>query len=55
MLFETGPEAIAGTWDLAGSAIVDPAEDGDRLERRLAHAQERSRQRRALLDSTREV
>lgn len=44
------PEAVTEAWDLTGPDAVDPDDATDRLERRLAHAEERGRQRRALLD-----
>ena len=51
VLGEEPPEVVSERWDLTGAAPVEPAGDPDRLARRLAHAEERSRQRRALLDS----
>jgi xylulokinase len=50
VLGEEPPEVVAERWALAGDAWVEPADDPDRLARRLANAEERSRQRRALLD-----
>ena len=45
------PAAVAEAWDLGGPTWVEPEDDPTRVARRLAHAEERSRQRRALLDS----
>jgi xylulokinase len=45
------PEEVAHGWDLLRRRLVEPIADPDRVARRLAHAEERSRQRRALLDS----
>jgi xylulokinase len=50
VLGEEPPEVVAERWDLGAGGWVEPAGDPDRLARRLAHAEERSRQRRALLD-----
>jgi xylulokinase len=44
------PEVVADAWDLGGGPTVEPEDDPTRLARRLANADERSRQRRALLD-----
>jgi xylulokinase len=51
VLGEEPPEGVAERWDLLGHGLVEPAGDPDRLARRLANAEERSRQRRALLDA----
>ncbi|MFL6205609.1 MAG: FGGY family carbohydrate kinase [Acidimicrobiales bacterium] len=51
VLAEEPPEVVAERWDLLRGTRVDPVEDPHRLARRLANAEERSRQRRALLDS----
>ena len=50
VLAEEPPEVVAERWDLLAGTQVEPAADPDRLARRLANAEERSRQRRALLD-----
>jgi xylulokinase len=50
VLAEEPPEAVAERWALMGVDPVEPQDDPDRLARRLANAEERSRQRRALLD-----
>ena len=49
VLANAAPEDVAEAWDLVGPTDVEPEEDADRLDRRLAHAEERARQRRALL------
>ena len=51
VLTEEPPEVVAQRWDLLGAHRFEPADDPDRLARRLANAEERSRQRRALLDA----
>jgi xylulokinase len=51
VLREEPPEVVSARWDLPGDAPVEPADDPQRLARRLANAEERSRQRRALLDT----
>ncbi len=51
VLTEAGPAAVAAAWDLGGTVAIDPEDDPARVARRLAHAEERSRQRRALLDA----
>lgn len=51
VLAEEPPEVVAARWDLAGDDLVEPVDDPERLAQRLVHAEERSRQRRALLDS----
>jgi sugar (pentulose or hexulose) kinase len=43
------PAAVAQRWDLTGHRVVDPQPTPDRIARRLANAEERTRQRRALL------
>lgn len=48
VLAEAPPEAVAARWDLLGPA-VEPEDHPERLARRLTNAEERSRQRRALL------
>ena len=50
VLSQEPPEVVAERWDLLGGAPVEPLDDPDRMARRLANAEERSRQRRALLD-----
>jgi xylulokinase len=45
------PAAVAEAWALGGATRVEPEDDPTRVARRLVHAEERSRQRRALLDS----
>jgi sugar (pentulose or hexulose) kinase len=45
------PAAVAESWDLASGAAVAPEDDPERLARRVAHAEERRRQRQALLPS----
>jgi xylulokinase len=52
VLAEEDPSAVAEAWDLGAGAWVEPEDDPTRMVRRLAHAEERSRQRRALLDPT---
>jgi sugar (pentulose or hexulose) kinase len=49
VLAEAPPEAVAEHWNLLGDA-VEPEGDPDRITRRLSNAEERGRQRRALLD-----
>lgn len=44
------PLAVAEAWDVGSGTRVEPEDDPTRLTRRLANAEERSRQRRALLD-----
>ena len=51
VLAEEPPAHVAERWDLFGGTEVQPADDPDRLARRLANAEERNRQRRALLDT----
>jgi xylulokinase len=51
VLAEEPPEAVADRWDLLGAPLTEPEDDPDRLRRRLVNAEERSRQRRALLDA----
>ena len=46
------PEAIADSWEPTAGEWVDPDDDPDRLDRRVAHADERARQRRAALERT---
>jgi xylulokinase len=46
------PEVVSSRWQLARAVEVGPADDPDRLARRLANAEERSRQRRAVLDGS---
>ncbi len=49
VLQEMPPEQVAAAWDLDGRApLVEPAADAPRTDRRVAHADERARQRRAL-------
>jgi len=50
VLAEEPPEVVAERWSLMRGDPVTPQDDPDRLARRLANAEERSRQRRALLD-----
>lgn len=50
VLAEADPAEVAEAWDLGDGGWVDPEDDPNRLARRLAHATERGRQRRALLD-----
>jgi len=50
VLADEAPEAVAEAWDLSGGSWVEPEDDPDRISRRLVHAEERGRQRRALLD-----
>jgi xylulokinase len=50
VLAETDPAEVAQAWDLGDGGWVEPEPDPNRLARRLAHATERGRQRRALLD-----
>jgi xylulokinase len=50
VLAEADPAEVSDAWDLGNGGWVEPEEDPDRLARRLAHATERGRQRRALLD-----
>lgn len=50
VLADEAPDEVAEAWDLGGGSWVEPEDDPTRLARRLAHAEERSRQRRALLD-----
>jgi xylulokinase len=45
------PDEVAQTWDLRAGPRVEPEDDPSRLARRLANAEERRRQRRALLGS----
>jgi xylulokinase len=47
VLQETDPAAIAATWDLGGDTWVEPTDDPTRSARRIAHAQERTRQANA--------
>jgi len=51
VLAEEPPEGVAARWDLLAGPAVQPTDDPDRLARRLANAEERGRQRRALLDA----
>jgi xylulokinase len=44
VLQETDPTAVASAWDLGGDTWVEPADDPTRAARRIAHAQERTRQ-----------
>jgi xylulokinase len=44
------PAAVAEAWGLGDGEWTEPEEDPDRVAHRLAHAEERGRQRRALLD-----
>jgi xylulokinase len=50
VLSEAPPEVVADQWQLLGATPVEPEDDAGRLTRRLANAEERGRQRRALLD-----
>ncbi len=50
VLASADPAAVSEGWGLGAADPVDPEDDPDRLARRLAHAEERARQRRALLD-----
>jgi len=50
VLSEAPPEVVAEAWGLVGDVRLEPEDDPERLARRLANAEERSRQRRALLD-----
>lgn len=45
------PEQVADQWDLVSDEQVEPVDDPARLARRLAHAEETRRQRRALISS----
>ncbi len=49
VLHDEAPGVVAERWDLAGGAALDPLDDPGRVERRLAHAEESGRQRRAML------
>jgi xylulokinase len=51
VLTEEPPEVVSARWELMGTTRVEPADDPDRLARRLLNAEERSRQRRAVLDA----
>jgi xylulokinase len=44
------PAAVAQAWGLGDGERTEPEDDPDRLARRLLHAEERGRQRRARLD-----
>ncbi|HEV8115700.1 MAG TPA: hypothetical protein VGP53_05635, partial [Acidimicrobiales bacterium] len=44
------PEEVSEAWNLGGGRGVEPAGDPERAARRLTYTEERSRQRRALLD-----
>ena len=44
VLHDEDPAAIADAWDLGGDSWVEPADDPTRTARRIAHAQERTRQ-----------
>ena len=50
VLAQAPPEDVSAAWDLGAGPAVEPEDDPDRLARRLAHTDERARQRRALLD-----
>jgi xylulokinase len=50
VLHGTAPEEVSASWQLAGDEWVEPANDPGRVVRRIAHTEERARQRRALLD-----
>jgi xylulokinase len=47
VLHESDPAEVAEAWDLAGEAWVEPDDDPRRAERRIAHTEERHRQRQA--------
>ena len=47
VLHEEDPAAISAEWDLGGDTWVEPADDPTRTARRIAHAQERTRQAEA--------
>lgn len=53
VLLELPPDEVAAEWDLGGDVWVEPADEPPggptRAERRQAHAEERARQRRALI------
>jgi hypothetical protein len=49
MLTSTAPAEVSARWDLVPGPAVEPAADPDRLARRVAHAEERRRQRQVLL------
>lgn len=49
VLADAEPGEVAEAWDLTDGPLVEPDADPDRLARRVAHADERRRQRQALL------
>lgn len=50
VLTEVAPLEVAEAWDLGHGPTAAPADEPGRLARRLAHAEERARQRRALIE-----
>jgi xylulokinase len=47
VLHEADPASIAAEWDLGGDTWIEPTDDPTRTARRIAHAQERTRQAEA--------
>lgn len=50
LLADAEPMELAAAWDLGAGPVVAPADDPGRLARRVLHAEERARQRRALIE-----
>ena len=49
-LRSAAPDEVSAAWNLGDGQRVEPEDDPERVSRRLLHAEERGRQRRALLD-----